>query len=162
VLGLPLLDPEVLLAVAAENQPLLERAALVLSFLAHAYVWVRCAFFQRKSALEDAIGSHPCLLRRVRVQWGMLHSKHERFHYTDDVTQHLKGESPPSSVLPAVLAVPLHAVGAALHRPPLLTYASYNLHNWRRLDPTLPVALGNTCRLFNFYGGMDEEHGARF
>jgi hypothetical protein len=55
--------------------------------------------------------------------------------------------------IPATIAVPLCAVAAVLKRPPLLTYSSFNLHNWRRLDPEQPVALGNTARLLNFLGG---------
>jgi indoleamine 2,3-dioxygenase len=39
----------------------------------------------------------------------------------------------------------------------VLSYASYALHNWRRLDPSGPVALGNIALLQNFLGGQDEE-----
>jgi len=66
------------------------------------------------------------------------------------------GAEPPRR-LPAGLAVPWHAVAARLGRPPVLSYASYALHNWRRLDPDRPVALGNICLLQNFGGGVDEE-----
>ena len=44
-----------------------------------------------------------------------------------------------------------------LARLPVLTYASFNLHNWRRIDPSLPIELGNTQRALNFLGGQDEE-----
>ena len=73
----------------------LERAYLVLSFLAHAAVW---------------------------------------------------GEDPPLTTLPRAVAVPWCAVAEALGRRPVLTYASFNLHNWRRIDAEGPVALDNTCR----------------
>ena len=39
------------------------------------------------------------------------------------------------TVLPAGLAGPWCAVAAALDMPPVLVYATYNLYNWRRLDP---------------------------
>lgn len=84
----------------------LERAYLVLSFLAHAAVW---------------------------------------------------GEDPPLTTLPRAVAVPWCAVAEALGRRPVLTYASFNLHNWRRIDAEGPVALDNTCRCNNFLGGLDEE-----
>lgn len=45
--------------------------------------------------------------------------------------------------LPAVLAKPWATVAAALHMPPVLVYATYNLMNWCRLDHTQPVELGN-------------------
>jgi indoleamine 2,3-dioxygenase len=67
------------------------------------------------------------------------------------------GEDPPAERLPARLAVPWHAVAHRLGRPPVLSYASYALHNWRRLDPAGPVALGNIALVQNFYGGLDEE-----
>ena len=63
---------------------------------------------------------------------------------------------PPSS-LPAHLAVPWCAVAKQLGRPPVLSYASYALANWRRLDPHGPLALGNLALLQNFLGGLDEE-----
>ena len=63
----------------------------------------------------------------------------------------------PARCIPAGLAVPWYAVAARLGRPPVLSYASYALHNWRRLDPSGPVALGNICLLQNFGGGVDEE-----
>jgi indoleamine 2,3-dioxygenase len=67
------------------------------------------------------------------------------------------GVNPPVSEIPAKLAIPWHAVATRLKRPPILSYASYALHNFRRLDPSLPVAIGNIVLLQNFLGGIDEE-----
>eukprot|EP00965_Chrysotila_dentata_P102663 3389350-Pleurochrysis_carterae.AAC.2 len=64
------------------------------------------------------------------------------------------GEVPVVTRLPSCLSLPWTAVAAALSRRPVLTYASFNLHNWRRIDPTRPIELGNTCRLCNFLGGQ--------
>lgn len=66
------------------------------------------------------------------------------------------GKQPPK-VLPAALAVPWHAVAKRLGRPPVLSYASYALHNWRRIDPNAPIELGNIALLQNFLAGVDEE-----
>ncbi len=66
------------------------------------------------------------------------------------------GATPPST-LPAKLATPWLAVSSALDMPPILTYATYNLLNWRRLDVTGPIELGNIVCLHNFLGGQDEE-----
>jgi indoleamine 2,3-dioxygenase len=63
----------------------------------------------------------------------------------------------PADRLPASLAVPWHQVMKRLGRPPVLSYASYALDNWRRLDPAQPIALGNIALLQNFFGGLDEE-----
>ena len=83
-----------------------ERAMLILSYLAHGYVW---------------------------------------------------SQNPPSSQLPASIAVPWHAISEKIGRPPVLSYASYALHNWRRIDPAGPIELGNICLLQNFMAGVDEE-----
>ena len=68
-------------------------------------------------------------------------------------------ESPnhPAGALPAQLAQPWYEIAQRLGRPPVLSYASYALDNWRRLDPSKPIALDNIVLLQNFLGGLDEE-----
>lgn len=66
-------------------------------------------------------------------------------------------DQPVATCLPANLARAWVAVAKRLGRPPMLTYASHALYNWRRLDPTGPIALGNLTLIQNFLGGMDEE-----
>jgi indoleamine 2,3-dioxygenase len=68
-------------------------------------------------------------------------------------------ESPdhPAVSLPSQLAQPWYAVAQRLGRPPVLSYASYALDNWRRLDSQKPIALDNIVLLQNFLGGLDEE-----
>ncbi len=63
----------------------------------------------------------------------------------------------PLDRLPANLAVPWCEVSRKLGRPPVLSYASYALDNWRRLDPGRPIELDNIVLLQNFLGGLDEE-----
>ncbi len=63
---------------------------------------------------------------------------------------------PPSIVLPANIAVPLCGVCGLLDRPPILSYDGYALYNWRRFDPTGPIALGNIDTLQNFVHLYDE------
>jgi len=62
-----------------------------------------------------------------------------------------------ATAIPENVARPWHHVATHLQRPPVLSYASYALYNWRRLDPSRPVELGNIALLQNFYGGIDEE-----
>ena len=59
--------------------------------------------------------------------------------------------------LPSQLARPWYDIGQKLGRPPVLSYASYALDNWRRLDNTKPIQLDNIVLLQNFLGGLDEE-----
>lgn len=63
----------------------------------------------------------------------------------------------PADRLPASIAVPWYRIAQQLGRPPVLSYASYALHNWRRLDVHKPIELGNIVLLQNFLGGLDEE-----
>ena len=67
------------------------------------------------------------------------------------------GGAEPAGVIPASIAVPWCAVAARLGRPPVLSYASYALDNWRRLDPSGPLELGNLAIVQNFLGGADED-----
>ena len=63
----------------------------------------------------------------------------------------------PALILPPQLARPWYEIGRELGRPPILSYASYALDNWRRLDGTKPIQLDNIVLLQNFLGGLDEE-----
>jgi indoleamine 2,3-dioxygenase len=67
------------------------------------------------------------------------------------------GNQTPENHLPAAIAIPWYEVAKKLHRPPILSYASYALNNWRRIDKQGPIELGNIVLLQNFLGGMDEE-----
>jgi indoleamine 2,3-dioxygenase len=67
------------------------------------------------------------------------------------------GEKETISSIPACLALPWHQLARMLGRPPVLSYASYALDNWRRLDSQSPLELGNIVLSQNFLGGQDEE-----
>lgn len=67
------------------------------------------------------------------------------------------GEATPSDRLPASIALPWYKVASHLGRPPVLSYASYALDNWYRLEPTGLIALDNIALIQNFLGGIDEE-----
>jgi len=63
----------------------------------------------------------------------------------------------PVVTVPPQLAKPWYEVAQRLGRPPVLSYASYALDNWRRFDRTRPIQLDNIVLLQNFLGGLDEE-----
>ncbi|MDO9118580.1 MAG: hypothetical protein Q7U39_11525 [Nitrospira sp.] len=63
----------------------------------------------------------------------------------------------PAVTIPPLLAQPWFDVALKLGRPPVLSYASYALDNWRRLDSAKPIQLDNIVLLQNFLGGLDEE-----
>lgn len=67
------------------------------------------------------------------------------------------GSSKVQISIPASIAVPWYEVAKKLQRFPVLSYASYALQNWKRLDQSAPVALGNIVLSQNFLGGLDEE-----
>jgi indoleamine 2,3-dioxygenase len=53
--------------------------------------------------------------------------------------------------------VPWYRVATALGRPSVLSYSSFALHNFVRLDPARDVECGNISLIQNFLGGIDEE-----
>jgi len=63
----------------------------------------------------------------------------------------------PEPRLPAHLAAPWCALATKLGRPPILSYGSYALDNWRRFDPQGPLRVENLAILQNFLGGQDED-----
>ncbi|MCP9455543.1 MAG: indoleamine 2,3-dioxygenase, partial [Nitrospira sp.] len=63
----------------------------------------------------------------------------------------------PADRIPQQLAKPWYQIASRLGRPPVLSYASYALNNWRRLDQAKPIELDNVVLLQNFLGGLDEE-----
>ncbi len=67
------------------------------------------------------------------------------------------GEPTPPKVLPRNLAVPLYKISQKIGRPPLLSYASYALDNWVRIDESKPIEIGNIIISQNFLGGLDED-----
>jgi len=67
------------------------------------------------------------------------------------------GERPVVDRIPAVLAKPWYEVAKKLGRPPVLSYESYALDNWFRIDPSGPIEMGNIALTQNFLGGLDEE-----
>ncbi len=59
--------------------------------------------------------------------------------------------------LPAYLSKPFVAVAEKLGRPPILSYPSYCLFNWQRIDESQPPHIGNLLMTENFLGGADED-----
>ena len=53
------------------------------------------------------------------------------------------GKPQAASVIPKNIAVPWFHVATQLGRPPVLSYASYALDNWGRIDSKQPVAIDN-------------------
>lgn len=66
------------------------------------------------------------------------------------------GEKTIPDKIPKILAQPWVEMARQLNRHPVLSYASYALNNWQRIDKTRPVELGNIALLQYFLGGIDE------
>ena len=67
------------------------------------------------------------------------------------------GGSKPESSLPEVLAKPWNKVAQTLGRPPILSYASYCLDNWFKINEDEKISLENVGLITNFLGGVDED-----
>jgi indoleamine 2,3-dioxygenase len=57
---------------------------------------------------------------------------------------------PTATTLPKEIAIPLTNIARIVGRPPILSYASYCLYNWSKIDREKPVELGNIKLLQNF------------
>lgn len=104
------------------------------------------------------IDEHSSLLSSVPSTWGAQDYR-TAMRILSFVGHAYVWEAPdqPAAALPPQLAQPWYEVARRLGRPPVLSYASYALDNWRRLDPAQPIQLGNIVLLQNFLGGQDEE-----
>ena len=60
------------------------------------------------------------------------------------------------SFIPRNIAIPWCFIAEKLERPPVLSYASYCMNNWRRIDPNEPIEFGNLTLVQKFSGGFDE------
>lgn len=62
----------------------------------------------------------------------------------------------PATTLPYCIAMPLITFSSKLKRPPILSYDSYCLCNWKR-KKKLPIEVDNLELIQNFLGGKDED-----
>ena len=67
-----------------------------------------------------------------------------------------EGEAGLPSKMPSILAVPFHDVSNRIGTPPVVTYASTVVYNWRLRDPEKPMTLENLCAIVNHTGTEDE------
>ena len=67
------------------------------------------------------------------------------------------GGAKPKSILPEAIARPWVQLADHLGRPPILSYASYCLENWYRINPNKKISLENVALINNFLGGVDED-----
>jgi indoleamine 2,3-dioxygenase len=67
------------------------------------------------------------------------------------------GDLAPSKVLCKSIALPWSNISEKLGRPPILSYASYCLDNWHKINDDDGVNLNNVALNYNFLGGIDED-----
>lgn len=67
------------------------------------------------------------------------------------------GGEKPATTIPRTIALPWWDLAEKLGRPPIISYASMALDNWRRLDKSKPIELDNIAALQLFLGGLDEQ-----
>jgi len=67
------------------------------------------------------------------------------------------GGKNPEKILPEAIAKPWVNLANKLERPPILSYGSYCLDNWYRVNSKEDISLQNVGLLTNFLGGVDED-----
>ena len=106
--------------------------------------------------IRQAIASLP----EVDVDWETLDEwqlRRAMLVYSYLTHAYVWGKPTPAKVLPRNIAVPFSKIAQKLGRPPVLSYASYALDNWVRINETEPIEIGNILISQNFQGGLDED-----
>ena len=67
------------------------------------------------------------------------------------------GGNKPEKILPEVISKPWVKLSKYIGRPPILSYASYCLDNWYKVNQKEPISLDNVALINNFLGGVDED-----
>ena len=67
------------------------------------------------------------------------------------------GGDKPQKILPEVISKPWVKLSKFLGRPPILSYASYCLDNWFKIDNDQPISLDNVALINTSLGGVDAE-----
>lgn len=111
-----------------ESEDEIERAVLVYAFLSSAYL------NGDKGIDTDSSYSLFCVVSPgSQITGGKIHQSETR-------------------VLPSLLAVPLKFLSDKVGRPPILTYASCVLFNWRVINPEEEISLDNITISGRFLG----------
>ncbi len=89
-------------------------------------------------------------------KWNKKQMEYARMVYAFGASAFIHGQELPAVYVPEPLAKPLYLLSKALNKPPILSYDSYVLHNWRRKDPTKPIEVDNLEIIQGFLGTPDE------
>lgn len=76
--------------------------------------------------------------------------------YSFGASAYVHSTAPSRNLLCRNLAQPLAWLSSHFGKPPILSYCSYSLNNWKRTDPSKDVELGNIELLQNFIDLYDE------
>ena len=129
---------------------------------------------QDEGLLEDLACSIPKLLltNKIRKQIDNLPDSffsHDLSKYSEEELRLLNvqfsflahayvwGDLVPSKILCKAIAKPWSNISKILGRPPILSYASYCLDNWHKINQDEGVNLDNVALNYNFLGGIDED-----
>ena len=129
---------------------------------------------QDEQILEDLACSIPKLLltNKIRKQIDELPDSffsHDLSKYSEEELRLLNvqfsflahayvwGDLVPSKILCKAIAKPWSNISKMLGRPPILSYASYCLDNWHKINQDEDVNLDNVALNYNFLGGIDED-----
>ena len=129
---------------------------------------------QDEQILEDLACSIPKLLltNKIRKQIDNLPNSffsHDLSKYSEEELRLLNvqfsflahayvwGDLVPSKILCKAIAKPWSNISNMLGRPPILSYASYCLDNWYKVNQKEPISLDNVALINNFLGGVDED-----
>ena len=102
-------------------------------------------------SVKDLSVNELCIENRIKnIKLAMVHLSFISHAY-------IWGGLKPQHSLPEVITLPWVKVAKILGRPPILSYASYCLDNWFKIDVDEKISLENVGLITNFLGGVDED-----
>ncbi len=94
-------------------------------------------------------------LRQLDGQFHIIEYMMMRYGYFANAYVYADPQNP-AQKLPSSIAIPLVQLSHMVERPPILTYASYILSNWRLKDPNGDICIDNANVIQSYCGGKDE------
>ena len=122
-------------------------------------------------AWENVAQTLPKILSKSQLHSEIHHLPEFPFHQLSTPTDFERGmqlfaflgqayiweKATPHTTLPAKIAKPWCQIAQQLGVPPILSYHSYVLANWRKINPQGALELGNIALLQYFHHSVDEE-----
>ena len=105
----------------------------------------------------DSLALHDLSVNELIIEGRIKYIKLAMVHLSFIAHAYIWGDSKPQNSLPEVIALPWVKLSKVLGRLLILSYSSYCLDNWFKIDASTQISLENIGLITNFLGGVDED-----